>query len=325
MRRLIGSSVLLILLGIACGWYYVSRPLPLPSTPFAFDLKQGRSLKVTARDLQQAGLLENDWPFVWLVRLSGKSTQLQAGNYVLDQPVSLLGLLRIISKGAVSQRQLSVIEGWTFKQFRQALNDDPDVAHATANMTDAEILQSIGATENHPEGLFFPDTYYFAAGSKDLVILKRAYQAMQKHLQQAWVSRVPGLPLQTPYEALILASIVEKETGAPEDRALISGVFVNRLRKGMLLQTDPSVIYGMGDSFDGNLRKKDLLTDTSYNTYTRAGLTPTPIALPGAAALEAALHPAQTDALYFVSRGDGTSQFSSTLAEHNRAVEKYQK
>jgi UPF0755 protein len=325
IRKIFARFIFLVLLATAGLGYYVYRPLSLPATPFAFDLKPGSSLKSTARDLHQAGLLEQDWPFVLLARLLGKSTQLKAGNYVLEHPVSQLELLEIISKGEVSQRQVSVIEGWTFKQFREALNASTDVGHATANLTDAEILQRIGATENHPEGLFFPDTYYFAAGSSDLVIFKRAYQTMQKHLQQTWLARAPDLPLQTPYQALILASIVEKETGTPGDRSMIAGVFVNRLRKGMLLQTDPTVIYGMGDKFDGNLRKRDLLKDTAYNTYTRRGLTPTPIALPGVAALQAAMHPAQTDALYFVSRGDGSSQFSSTLIAHNRAVDQYQK
>ena len=325
MRRIFNLIIFLVLLATAGFGYYVTRPLSLPTTPFVFDLKQGHSLKGTAREFQQAGLLEQDWPFVWLVRLFGKSTQLKAGNYVLEHPVSPLELLQIISKGEVSQRQVSVIEGWTFKQLREALNANPDIAHATANLTDTEILQRIGAKENHPEGLFFPDTYYFATGSSDLVIFKRAYQTMQKHLQQVWLARAPDLPLQTPYQALILASIVEKETGVPNDRSMIAGVFVNRLRKGMLLQTDPTVIYGMGNKFDGNLRKRDLLKDTAYNTYTRRGLTPTPIALPGVAALQAAMHPAQTDALYFVSRGDGNSQFSSTLTAHNRAVDQYQK
>ncbi len=325
MRRLLNMAILLALLVAAGLGYYVTRPLSLPATPFVFDLKQGSSLKGMAHELQQAGLFEQDWPFVWLVRLFGKSTQLKAGNYALEHPVSTLELLEIISQGKVSQRQASVIEGWTFRQFRDALNANPDISHDTATLTDAEILQRIGATETYPEGLFFPDTYYFSGGSSDLVIFKRAYQTMQKHLQQAWLARSPDLPLQTPYQALILASIVEKETGAPGDRNMIAGVFVNRLRKGMLLQTDPTVIYGIGEKYDGNIHKRDLLTDTPYNTYTRPGLTPTPIALPGAASLQAALHPASTTALYFVSRGDGSSKFSSTLAEHNRAVNQYQK
>lgn len=325
MWRLLALIILLVLLATAGGSYYAYRPLPLPAIPFEFSLKQGSSLKGMAQDMQQAGLLEQDWAFVWLARLLGKSGQLKAGKYALNHPVSPLELLEMLDKGLVVQGQVSVIEGWTFRQMRAALNASPDVAHDTLNLTDAEILQRIGATESHPEGLFFPDTYNFASGSSDLAIIKSAYQAMQQRLQEAWASRDADLPLQTPYQALILASIVEKETGTPGDRAMIAGVFVNRLRKGMLLQTDPTVIYGLGDKFDGNLRKRDLLADTAYNTYMRGGLTPTPIALPGMAALQATLHPAKTDALYFVARGDGSSQFSSSLTAHNRAVNQYQK
>ena len=325
MRRLVTLLIVLVLFATAGLGYYVHYPLPLPVTPFEFDLKQGSSLKSVAREMRQAGLLGRDWPFVWLARLRGKSAQLKAGNYSLDHAISPLELLEVITKGEVTQRQISIIEGWTFKQIRVTLNANPDITHDTLNLTDAEILQRIGATEAHPEGLFFPDTYYFAAGSSDVRIFKRAYQIMQQRLQEAWLERAPDLPLQTPYQALILASIVEKETGTPGDRSKIAGVFVNRLRKGMLLQTDPAVIYGLGDKFDGNLRKRDLLADTAYNTYTRSGLTPTPIALPGLAALQATLHPAQTDALYFVARGDGSSQFSATLEQHNRAVNRFQK
>ena len=326
VKRLFFLLMLPMLLVVAGFGYYAYRPLPLPAAPFEFELKPGRNLKGMAHELRQAGLLKQDWAFVWLARSLGKSSQIQAGYYVLERPVTPLELLSIFSKGEVIQRKLSVIEGWTFKQFRDALNTNPDLKHVTSNFSDAEILQSIGATETHPEGLFFPDTYRFAVGTRDLVIFKRAYQTMQQRLQAAWAARDTNhLPLQTPYQALILASIVEKETGTPSDRTMIAGVFVNRLRKGMLLQTDPTVIYGLGDKFDGNLRKRDLLADTPYNTYTRRGLTPTPIALPGLAALQATLHPAQTDALYFVSRGDGSSQFSSTLTAHNRAVGRYQK
>lgn len=325
MRRLFTLMVVLALLTVAGLGYYALRPLPLPTTPFEFTLKQGSSLKGMAREMRQAGLLEQDWAFVWLARLLGRSGQLKAGHYALQHPVSPLRLLEVISKGQVVQKQISVIEGWTYKQLRAALNASPDIAHDTTHMTDVEILQHIGATENHPEGLFFPDTYRFTGGSSDLAILKRAYQAAQQHLQQAWAVRDAELPLQTPYQALILASIVEKETGAADDRAMIAGVFMNRLRKGMLMQTDPTVIYGLGEKFDGNLRKRDLLADTAYNTYTRPGLPPTPIALPGLAALQATLHPARTDALYFVARGDGSSHFSGSLVEHNRAVNQYQK
>ncbi|MFZ2300664.1 MAG: endolytic transglycosylase MltG [Gallionella sp.] len=325
MRNTFNLLVLLVLLAMAGAGYYAYRPLPLPATPFEFMLKQGGSLKSAARDMQQAGLLEQDWAFVWLARLLGKSGQIKAGKYALEYPVTPLELLDILDKGRVVQGQISVIEGWTFRQLRATLDASPDVVHDTLNLSDAEILQRIGAAENHPEGLFFPDTYNFASGSSDLAIFRGAYQAMQQRLQEAWAGRDAGLPLETPYQALILASIVEKETGTPGDRAMIAGVFVNRLRKGMLLQTDPTVIYGMGEKFDGNLRKRDLLANTAYNTYTRGGLTPTPIALPGMAALQATLHPAKTDALYFVARGDGSSQFSGTLEQHNRAVNRYQK
>jgi UPF0755 protein len=325
MLRAFVIFVLLLLLAAVSIGYYALRPLPLPATPFEFTLKPGSSVKAMAREMEQGGLLEQDWAFVWLVRVLGKSGQLQAGSYELQQPVSMLELVRMIAEGRVSQRRISVIEGWTFRQMRDALNANSDIMHDTLNLSDAEILQRIGAVESHPEGLFFPDTYVFAPGSSDLAIFQRAYQSMQQHLQDAWAAREPNLPLETPYQALILASIVEKETGAASDRPMIAGVFINRLRLGMLLQTDPTVIYGVGQGFDGNLRKKDLLTDNPYNTYTRGGLTPTPIALPGRDALQAALHPAQTDALYFVARGDGSSHFSSSLNEHNRAVNEYQK
>ena len=325
MRRLFALAILLALLATTWLGYYVHYPLPLPTTPFEFELKQGSSLKSVARDMQQARLLGQAWPFVWLARLRGNSSQLKAGSYSLDHPISPLELLEVITKGEVIQKQVSIIEGWTFKQLRAALNASLDITHDTLNLTDTEILQRIGAMESHPEGLFFPDTYKFAAGSSDLAILSSAYQAMQQRLQEIWATREPDLPLQTPYQALILASIVEKETGTADDRAMIAGVFMNRLRRGMLLQTDPTVIYGLGETFDGNLRKRDLLADTAYNTYIRVGLPPTPIALPGMAALQATLHPAKTDALYFVARGDGSSQFSASLAEHNRAVGRYQK
>ena len=325
MRKIFNLMILLVLLAAAGLSYYAFRPLTLPATPFEFDLKQRGSLKSTAQEMQQAGLLGQQWPFILLARVLGKSTQLKAGNYELKQPISLLQLLQIITNGEFSQRKISVIEGWTFRQFRAALNSDRYISHDTIGLSDLGILQRIGATENHPEGLFFPDTYNFVAGSSDLAILKVAYRTMQQRLQAAWATRAANLPLRTPYQALILASIVEKETGAASDRSMIAGVFVNRLRKNMLLQTDPTVIYGMGERFDGNLRKRDLLADTPYNTYRRRGLPPTPVALPGMAVLQAVLHPAQTDALYFVARGDGSSQFSSSLAKHNRAVNQYQK
>lgn len=327
MRRFKRFLILIVVLALGVGGgaaYYVTRPLELPSQPFSFSLNQGASVKTAARQLQAAGLLDSDSAFVWLARLQGKSGQIKAGNYELDAPISTWNLLNMLVKGRISQGEIKIIEGWTFRDFRNAVGENAGLRHDTQNLSDAEILQRIGAAEKDAEGLFFPDKYYFAKGSSDLVIYRRAYQTMQKHLQEAWQNRDPDLPLETPYQALTLASIVEKETGRASDRSMIAGVFTNRLRKGMRLQTDPAVIYGIGENFDGNLRKRDLLKDTPYNTYTRAGLTPTPIALPGLASLQAALHPSKTDALYFVARGDGSSEFSSTLAKHNRAVDRYQ-
>jgi len=305
--------------------FYALRPLSFSKLPYEFSLKQGSSLKSAARQMQQAGVLPSDWLFVLLARGLGKASQIKPGNYQIETAVSPWQLLDMISKGRVEQSSISIIEGWTFTQLRAALNAEPALRHDTSDLSDDEILKSIGATERKAEGLFFPDTYNFSSGSSDLTVLKRAYQLMQRNLEESWKGRAANLPFETPYQALILASIVEKETGKASDRTMIASVFVNRLRKRMLLQTDPTVIYGIGEKFDGNLRRRDLQTDTPYNTYTRAGLTPTPIALPGLAAIQAALHPAQSNALYFVARGDGSSYFSSTLTEHNNAVNRYQK
>jgi UPF0755 protein len=324
IKRLLFLFFFLLLSMAGGAAYYATRPLPLPTQPFAFSLNQGASLKSAARQFQQSGLIPSDQAFVLLARVLGKSGQIKAGNYELESSVSMLGLLDMLVKGQVSQGEIGIIEGWTFREFRAAMQADPGLRHDSASLSEEEIMQRIGASEKQAEGLFFPDTYYYAKGSSDLVIYRRAYQTMQRHLQEAWQGRDTDLPLESPYQALTLASIVEKETGKAQDRDMIAGVFTNRLRKGMRLQTDPSVIYGIGEKFDGNLRKRDLLKDTPYNTYTRAGLTPTPIALPGLASLHAALHPAKTDALYFVARGDGSSEFSSTLEKHNRAVNHYQ-
>ena len=323
-RLLLVILLLAALLASAIG-YYVIRPLTFSTLPLEFSLDQGSSLKAAARQMQQAGVLPNDWMFVWLARMLGKSAQIQAGNYELETTVTMLELLAIVTDGQAAQSEFSIIEGWTFNQFRTALNTNPAIRHDSASLSEAEILRRIGATEAYAEGQFFPDTYYFVKGTSDLALLKRAYKTMQIHLQESWQERTPDLPLKSAYEALILASIVEKETGQASDRGMIAAVFINRLRKGMLLQTDPTVIYGLGDNFDGNLRKRDLLTDTLYNTYTRIGLPPSPIALPGLASIQATLHPAATDALYFVARGNGSSQFSNTLNEHNNAVNRYQK
>lgn len=304
--------------------YYARTPIPLEHTPFEFSLKQGSSLKNAAHQMQQAGGLNNELLFVLLARGLRKANQIKPGNYQLEHEVTPLQLLNMISKGQFEHSSLTIIEGTTFKELRATLNAESTLRHDSSSLSEAEILKRIGATETAAEGLFFPDTYNYSTGSSDLIVLKRAYQLMQRNLQENWKKRDSDLPFSTPYEALILASIVEKETGQPGDRPMIASVFINRLRKNMRLQTDPTVIYGMGDKFDGNLRKRDLTRDTPFNTYTRDGLTPTPIALPGLAALQATLHPAPSPALYFVARGDGSSQFSSTLIEHNNAVNQYQ-
>lgn len=325
IKRLFILFLVFALLLAGAGAYYATRPLALPSLPFEFSISQGESLKAAARQMEQSGVLSSGRPFVWLARALGKTTRIKAGNYELDAAVTPLELLDMLTSGRVSQSEISIIEGSTFNQLRAVLNESPDVVHETATLSENDILQRIGAPEGRAEGLFFPDTYYFSKGASDLSVFKRAYQTMQRHLRESWQTRAPDLPLGSPYEALTLASIVEKETGQAQDRDMVAAVFVNRLRRGMRLQTDPTVIYGLGGQYDGNLHKRDLLADTPYNTYTHSGLPPTPIALPGLAALQAALHPAHSDALYFVARGDGSSEFSGTLEQHNRAVNKYQK
>jgi UPF0755 protein len=323
--KLIKWLFILVLFVFGLAAFYALQPLSIANLPYEFSLKQGSSLKSAARKMKEAGVLSNDTSFILLARVMGKASQIKPGNYQLDKPLTPLQLLDVISKGRVEQSEVIVIEGWSFRQLRAALDETSTLRHDTTNLSDAEIMHQIGATETLAEGLFFPDTYNFTSGSTDLAVLKRAYQLMQTNLLKGWANRESDLPLASPYEALILASIVEKETGQAKDRSMISGVFINRLRKKMLLQTDPTVIYGLGASFDGNLRRRDLLADTPYNTYSRSGLPPTPISLPGLGAIEAALHPAKTNALYFVAKGDGSSYFSSTLTEHNNAVNRYQK
>ncbi len=278
-----------------------------------------------ATQLASQGILPDVWSFVLLGRLLSRSGQLKAGHYVLVEPLSPVELLDRLTKGSSAQAEVQFIEGWTLKQVRQALAAHPALKQETASLGDSELALAVGAPYPSLEGLIFPDKYFFAVGASDLSVLKRGYHAMKEELEVAWARRATDLPLASPYEALILASIVEKETGAAAERSMVAGVFANRLKRGMKLDTDPSVIYGMGEKFDGNLRRRDLEADTPYNTYTRAGLPPTPIAMPGRASLEAALNPAQTKALYFVARGDGTSQFSNTLSDHERAVNKYQR
>jgi len=308
------------------GWmiYFVTTPVDFTEDVVEVDIRAGSSLRSVSRQLAEQGVLMEPNSFTLMVRMLGMSSEIKAGNYLIEKGATPYDLFVTITSGKTTQAGITFIEGWTFKQMRQALMQNDAIRHLTISYTDQQILESIGAKEKHPEGLFFPDTYYFSKGMSDIEILKRAYHAMQDRLNEAWSHREADLPYKTPYEALIMASIIEKETGRADERKIIAGVFVNRMRIGMRLQTDPTVIYGMGDSFDGNIRRKDLQTDTAYNTYTRHGLPPTPIAMPGLASIEAALHPAKTRALYFVGKGDGSHVFSNTLAEHNRAVVKYQ-
>lgn len=325
MIRALFRLGLLAALAVA-GWmaYFVFTPLTLPQTPYEFSLKHGSTLRAVANQLVEARVLAEPWSFTALVRLHGKAGEIKAGNYYLEQNPTPLQLFRMITRGDVSQSEIAFIEGWNFRRMRRVLDEHSALRHETQNLSEREILSRIGAEGDVAEGLFYPDTYYFSSGMSDVAILKRAHQAMQARLAQAWAERDPLLPYDTPYEALIMASIVEKETGRASERPLIAGVFINRLRLNMRLQTDPTVIYGLGETFDGNLRKQDLLSDTPYNTYTRSGLPPTPIAMPGGAAILAALHPAATKALYFVGKGDGSHKFSASLAEHNQAVARYQ-
>ncbi len=305
-------------------WRLYQQPLTLGAERVEISVPAGASARAIARALREQGVDVNTEFFVAIARLSEVSKSLRAGRYEITRGMRLQDVIARLRRGETLKERLTVVEGWTFREMRAALAAHPLLRRDTQQMTDAQVLSAIGAAEPHPEGLFAPDTYIFDAGSSDLDVLRRAYRTQQARLQQAWDQRAVDLPLKTPYEALILASIVEKETGQSVERARIAGVFVNRLRQGMLLQTDPTVIYGLGEKFDGNLRKRDLSTDSPYNTYTRSGLPPTPIALPGQASIEAALRPEPTRALYFVARGDGTSHFSESLPEHNRAVTKYQ-
>ena len=320
-------SLLIVVAVAAAGvylWHAYKRPLDMPAEQVEVRVAAGFSARAIARQLQQAGVAVDAEAFVAAARATGATQSLRAGRYEITRGMNLLAVVDKLRRGEVLRERVTIVEGSTFAEMRVALGAHPELRKDSANMSDAELLRAVGADETHPEGLFAPETYVFDTGSSDLEVLRQAYRAQRAIVQQAWEGRVEGLPYRTAYEALIMASVVEKETGVAADRGRIAGVFVNRLQKGMLLQTDPTVIYGMGAKFDGNLRKRDLTTDSPYNTYMRAGLPPTPIALPGRAAIAAALKPEQTKALYFVSRGDGTSEFSETLTDHNRAVGKYQ-
>jgi UPF0755 protein len=315
----------------SAAWWWLDQPLrlvtpssPAPGTQEApgvdLTIEPGATPRGIAQAVADAGVDAPPQWLYWWFRLSGQSRQMRAGSYELERGITPRTLLRVLVRGEEATRSLVLVEGWNFRQIRAALAKADQLNPAIAGLSDEELMTRLGKPGIAPEGRFFPDTYTYAKGSTDLALLQRALRTMDKKLDAAWAARAADSALKTPEEALILASIIEKETGRAQDRAEIAAVFNNRLRLRMPLQTDPSVIYGLGERFDGNLRKKDLLADTPWNTYTRSGLPPTPIAMPGQAALLAAVQPAPSKALYFVARGDGTSHFSASLDEHNRAV-----
>lgn len=312
------------MLGGAVAWW-LAQPLRLSAPSLELEVEPGASPRGVAQAVVEAGVQTDARLLYYWFRLSQQDRQIRAGNYELTTGVTPRSLLQKLVRGEESLRAITFVEGWTFRQVRAQIARDEFLKHDTQQMTDAEIMTALGKPGVAAEGMFFPDTYTFAKGSSELAVLRRALHAMERRLDEVWAQRTPDSPLKTPYEALILASIVEKETGRSTDRGQIAGVFANRLRIGMRLQTDPTVIYGLGEAFDGNLRRRDLQTDTPWNTYTRAGLPPTPIALPGKESLLAAVRPESTKAYYFVARGDGSSHFSATLDEHNRAVNRYQR
>ena len=330
MRRLL-VLLLLIALAVAFGAaWWVRAPMPVRAGQGAgqaleLEVEPGTTPRGVARAVVQAGFDTDARLVFWWFRLSGDDRGIKAGNYEIPQGTSPYTLLQKLVRGEEALRAVTLVEGWNFRQLRQALARAEQLKSETQGLSEADIMARLDRAGVAAEGRFFPDTYTYAKGSSDLAVLRRALHAMDRRLEAAWAQRAPDTPLKNADQALILASIVEKETGRAEDRAQIAGVFTNRLRVGMLLQTDPTVIYGLGEKFDGNLRRRDLQTDTPWNTYTRAGLPPTPIAMPGRAALLAAVQPAPTRALYFVARGDGTSHFSESLDEHNRAVNRFQR
>jgi UPF0755 protein len=318
-------GVLALLAAAGAGFWWVHQPLRLPAATVDLSIDPGTLPRGVAQDVREAGVDVNpDLLYAWF-RVSGQARDIKAGSYELEQGITPRRLLSKLARGEASLRAVTLVEGWNIRQLRAALAKEEGLKQEAGKLDDTALMALLGRPGQHPEGRFFPDTYTYAKGSSDTALLRRAMRAMDKRLDEAWAQRTPQVAVKSPDQALILASIVEKETGRGADRPQISAVFNNRLRIGMALQTDPTVIYGMGPAFNGNLRKIDLQTDTPWNTYTRPGLPPTPIAMPGKAALLAAVQPAQSKSLYFVARGDGSSHFSESLDEHNRAVNRYQR
>jgi UPF0755 protein len=328
LKRLLGMLVLLASLAAGWAWMearaFLDQPLQIEGSELIYTVPRGASLATVASDLESRGLIKHARYLQWYGRLTGQAANLRAGEYRLTNeliPETLLALL--VSGRSVSYR-LTIVEGWNIRQVRAAVAGHEALEQTLEGVSDAEMMARLGRPDKHPEGLFFPDTYQFHRGTSDVEFLERAMRKMDDELAAAWAGRADDIPLETPYEALILASIIEKETGQVEERGEIAGVFTRRLRKGMKLQTDPTVIYGMGERFDGNIRRRDLREDTPYNTYVHHGLPPTPIAMPGRGALDAAVNPEPGKTLFFVARGDGYHVFSETLKQHNAAVRKYQ-
>ncbi|MGH8372730.1 MAG: endolytic transglycosylase MltG [Gammaproteobacteria bacterium] len=330
--RLIRIFRILVLLAVACLligavlFYRICYVQPLLSErqPVVVEIASGKPLRVVARELGQQGVLPHPLSLVLLARLRGESGAMRAGEYRIQPGTTVAELLNQFVSGHVVLHSLTLVDGWDFKQVFDAVEQDSYLAHTLQNMTPAEVMARLGHPQQYPEGMFYPDTYSFSRGTTDVSFLQRAYQSMQQKLNAAWTARATDLPYKSAYDALIMASVIEKETAQPAERTQIAGVFVRRLQKGMKLQSDPTVIYGLGDAYNGDITFKDLRKDTPYNSYTRHGLPPTPICMPALASIQAALHPAPGDALYFVARGNGTHQFSATLAEQNAAVQKYQ-
>ncbi|WP_228974286.1 endolytic transglycosylase MltG [Paraburkholderia gardini] len=329
LKKCFIAGVILIALvaaAIAGGYHWATTPVELGTPQLDVTIKPHSSLRSVTGQLNRGGVPVEPELFVLMTRVLGLQSQLKSGNYEFKTGITPYEVLQKIARGDVNEYVATIIEGWTFRHMRAEIDANPALKHDTAGMTDADLMKAIGAPEasiGNGEGLFFPDTYLFDKNTSDIEVYRRAYRLMKLRLDEAWSTRAAGLPFKTPYEALTMASIIEKETGKTSDRPMVAAVFANRLKVGMPLQTDPTVIYGLGDNYAGRLKKRDLQTDTPYNTYTRRGLPPTPIALPGVASLQAAMNPAQTTALYFVSRGDGSSIFSDTLDAHNKAVDKY--
>ena len=320
-------GLMLVCVAVLAGaaWWWLERPLTLADRTVELSIEAGTTPRDIAQAWVQAGVQSSpQLLYVWF-RASGQARRIRAGSYEIESGTTPRQLLAMMVQGLETLEKVRFIEGWTLRQLRAELARSPSLKPVTAAMSEAGLMAALGMADQAAEGRFFPDTYIYSRGVSDLTVLKRAHRAMQQHLANVWAARAGNTPLKSSDEALVLASIVEKETGSAADRGRVAGVFINRLRIGMPLQTDPTVIYGLGEAFDGNLRKRHLQTDTPFNTYTRTGLPPTPIALPSLASLRAVIQPDATRALYFVSRGDGSSEFSESLAEHNRAVNRYQR